>query len=71
MPVTSALVILVAVTSVFAVISVYLFGGQDAWNFGARPAVRILRDAWTYCRVSHRRVHQGGVCYDSATVPSS
>ena len=35
---SSALVILFFATSVFAVISVHLFGAQDALNFGAGPA---------------------------------
>ena len=34
MPVTSALVILLFVMSIFAVISVALFGEEDVWNFG-------------------------------------
>jgi hypothetical protein len=35
MPVLSALVILVAVTCIFAIFAVHLFGHADAWNFGA------------------------------------
>ena len=37
-PVSSALIILFFVTSVFAVISVRLFGYDDVWNFGKKPA---------------------------------
>ena len=36
MPVSSALIILLFVTSIFAVISVHLFS-EDVWNFGEAP----------------------------------
>ena len=46
-PVSSAVIILTFTTSIFAVISVHLFGDHDVWNFGARGRSTLRpRRAW-------------------------